>query len=104
MITITFDEKGQSVSDVEIESFVKDKFQSKSDIHISNQLTVNGIRAYLIELPIEERPEIKWIFFGKEVFFDKDLRSHDAWKDDRTDIASKFLMKIMIPQKRRTNG
>lgn len=100
MITIKFDENGQSLSDFEIESFIKDKFQSESDIHVSNELTINGIRAYLVELPVEERPEIKWIFFDKEVFFDKDLRSHDAWNDSRTDIASKFLMKIMIPQKR----
>lgn len=96
MITITFDENGQSMPDVEMESFIKDKFQSESDIHVSNMLTIEGIRAYLVGIPVEERPEIKWIFFGKEVFFDKNLKSRDAWIDDRTNIFSYFMRKIML--------
>ena len=45
----------------------------------SNVLTLEILRAALHEMPIDERPPITWIVYGKEVFFDKDLKSHDAF-------------------------
>lgn len=82
---VTLDEHGVALPDVEMEQWVKDCFEKGQDIHISNLLTLDYVRAYLKRIPADQRPQVQWFVYGCEVCFDNDLRSHDAFLDSRTD-------------------
>lgn len=92
---VTLDEHGIELADVAMKPYVKHHLDGKLDMHFSNVLTLEILRAALHEMPIDERPPITWIVYGKEVFFDKDLKSHDAWKDPRTDLITEALMILL---------
>ena len=91
---ITLDEHGVCLPDAQVEAWVDEKMTSAADIHISNQFVLDCIRAKLVKQPIESRPQITWVVYGKEVHFDDDLRSHDAWQDERINLWDKFLMTL----------
>ncbi len=92
---ITLDGDGAAIPDVKVESFVKTSISNGWDIHTSNNLVIDWVRAVLFELPKEKRPIVDWTFYGKEVHFDDSLRSYDAYNDSRTDIAMRALNIIM---------
>lgn len=92
---IKFDEFGICLADSDVKSYVQHVVNNKIDAHVSNMLIVHGIRAELHKLSIKDRPQVTWIFFGEEVHFDDDLKSADAWKDNRTDLISEFLFEIL---------
>ncbi len=82
---------GIALPDSSIEDFVEESLFGKIDIHTSQELVITCIRAKLYQTKLEFRPKIKWIFYNKEVHFDNELRSFDAWDDPRTELLDKFL-------------
>lgn len=92
---IKLDENGIAIPDVHIDLFVQTHIKHELDIHVSNELVINCIRSVLVQMKTFARPNIQWIFYGKEVHFDDDLRSHDASTDSRVDYLTKYLFKIM---------
>ncbi len=88
---VTLDEHGIAVPDAQVQRFVDHHLLFKMDIHVSNELVILVLRAALFQKAIQDRPYIKWIFYGKDVHFDKDMRSGDAWQDPRTCVAENAL-------------
>ena len=99
MITITLDEEGQVLSDAQIEQWVDTVLDAGIDIHVANMLTIDCIRARLLAKQTKRSgdplPGIKWVFYGKEVHFDCNLRSFDAYQHPLTDLTSKFLGELL---------
>lgn len=92
---VILDENGIALSDVAIQSFIEHTVGQHIDIHVSNMTTITILRAYLVKMPVDSRPKITWIFYNKEVHFDDNLRSDDAWQDSRTAIADDALLNLM---------
>lgn len=93
---VIFDELGVALADVAAQSYVDSKLTSMANIHVSNAMTIDVLRATLVKMPIASRPEITWIFYGKEVHFDNDLRSHDAWHDSRSNVHDAALSDLIF--------
>lgn len=92
---VTLDELGVALADVNMQTYVDAALLSLSDMHVANAITIDVIRASLLKMAVADRPAITWIFYGKEVHFDNDLRSHDAWNDPRSDIHGAALSDII---------
>jgi hypothetical protein len=95
---IQLDNWGQAIPDVECEPFAKIVLHNKDNVHVSNMLAVDCIRAELFEMPKETRPDIKWVFYGKEVHFNDNLRSNDAYANPLTRITESVLLRL-LPKK-----
>jgi len=78
---IKYDKYGVPCSDFDVKTVVKLNIDNKRNIHTSCLVVIMWVRAYLHEMKKEDRPNIRWIFNDKEVYFDDDLRSFDAWKE-----------------------
>jgi hypothetical protein len=96
IMKVTLDETGITLADVAMQSYIDHKLSSNADIHVSNALVVDLLRATLYKMDPANRPDITWIFYGKEVHFDNNLRSNDAWNDPRTDIHSQALSDLLL--------
>lgn len=89
---ITLDENGERIPDAKVEEWVDAMLEYKHpNVHVANMIVIDCFRSRLIQMPEWDRPKITWIFYGREVHFDKDLRSHDAWSNPLTDLSAKFL-------------
>lgn len=95
---ITLDEHGILMPDTAVEHFVKDAVLNQRDVHTAQELVVLGLRAELNDIPVDKRPQIEWVFYGKEVHFDKDMRSFDAHQDSRTSIGEGFLCRLILDE------
>ena len=73
---ITFDQHGISMPDVRAPSFAKESVDARRDVHISNQIVFDWLRATLYKRPKEQRPEVTWIVFGMETKMSDDMRLH----------------------------
>lgn len=92
---VTLDEHGICLADVAVESYAKHAIDNNLNIHVSNMLIIEALRYTLHKMPMDKWPSIEWSIYGKEVIFDKDLKSFDAWSDPRADLISKFLMELL---------
>ena len=90
---ITFDQHGISMPDVRAPSFAKESVDARRDVHISNQIVFDWLRATLYQIPKEQRPEVTWIIYGLETAMDDDLRG-TYWPPE-TDLANRPL-KILL--------
>lgn len=96
VFTVRLDEDGMILADCDVKNYIEQMFfKNKQDLHLANVIAINCLRSRLIKMPIEERPEIKWVFYGVEVHFDKDLRSFDAWEHPLTNLEESFLMDLL---------
>jgi hypothetical protein len=80
------DEVGICLADVAVEPYVRNAVQSRADMHVSNALVLDVLRAVLIRMPVEQRPDITFLIYGKRVTFNRHMRSEDAWTDPRMSI------------------
>lgn len=94
---VILDEHGEALPDIYWEEHLKNKLLYKChEIHVSQTLAIDILRSILVEIPIEERPEITWIFYGKEIFFDKNLRNTNAaYQDPRLNVQEKCLYTLI---------
>lgn len=93
---ITLDEFGIALPDSEIVKFIEDKMSKQEDIHISNELTLTGIRAWLIQKPVLARPKIEWFIYGEQVYFSDDMRGYEGtWKHELVNLSEDFLMTLL---------
>ena len=62
-------------------------------------LAINYIRSrfHMMSVPVRVvfLQHVKWFFYGKEVKFDKDLRSFDAWENPLTNLDQTYLMELL---------
>jgi len=93
---VTLDEEGKILADCDVEVWIDFKLQEKADIHVANFLSIDCLRSLLVKMKPADRPQIKWVFYGKEVHFDKDVRSLDAWSSSPlVDLQGKFLNELI---------
>lgn len=90
---VTFDDQGICLPDTKVEQYIENLLSKKEDIHVANLISIDCLRAKLKKMPVAIRPNIEWVFFGRQVHFDKDLRSYDAWFKE-TDISTQFLEQL----------
>ena len=90
---VRYDSQGQRVSDFEVEYLAKLSVENDSDVHTSNLLMVDALRAYLKQLPAKERPQVRWVFNGTVVNFNDDLKP-DNWNSVR-DIYFDMALKLL---------
>lgn len=106
MIIITLDQHGLPMADAYVEGFVAQTIKSALalvknrpgedfSIHVSQMLVIDCLRAVLHDMPEEKRPEVRWIFYGQVVTFDKNLKSDNAWQDERACVAERALFKLV---------
>ncbi len=97
MKIIELSETGLALPDAEVDQFASAVLFQKSDFNIvvSNFLVILALRAKLFAIEVDKRPKIKFIIYGKEVVFDKDMRSFDLDKDERTQLVEKYLYAII---------
>jgi hypothetical protein len=88
-------EGGPALADSQVESYVDRMLANREDIFTGQFLVVDCLRARLIKMPVADRPEVRWVFYDREVHFDDDLRSRDAYRHPLTDLTSKFLNVII---------
>jgi hypothetical protein len=93
---ITLDEDGILLPDTIVQDFVKEAVANRTDVHTAQELVLLGLRAELLDIPIAMRPKVEWTIYGKQVHFDKDLRSFDAWLDPRTCVSEGFLNRLIL--------
>ena len=50
---------------------------SQDNVHvsISNACVFHWLRAVLYQMPVEKRPQVRWMVNGEEMVFDENLRS-----------------------------
>ncbi len=90
------DEKGEAIPDAEIEKRVQQWIHGDGRLlHTSNVLVLHCARHLLVQMPVDERPEIRWGVYGEEVHFDNDLRSNDAWHDSRTVLIDRYFESLL---------
>jgi len=89
------DEHGTSVKDCDIHSLCDEAIKNQSNIHVANALVFDVFRSKIKSIPLENRPNVKWFIYGKEISVDKNMKSWDAWKDERMNIAEKALFKLI---------
>ena len=88
---VYLNERGHPLADVAVEDKVYESIRDRKPFHVSNVFAVHAMRAALRRMPVERRPKVKWYFYGKEVHFDDNLKSDDAWSDDRVVIEDSIL-------------
>lgn len=75
----TLGTEGLTLADHEVEAVVLTHLEQQKDLAVTNELALLVLRSLLLQMPVEERPQITWFIYGKEVHFDKHMRSKDAW-------------------------
>lgn len=98
---ITLDEHGLALPDCEVVGWINTQMTMNQDIHISNDLVLTGIRAWLVKRPVSQRPQIEWFIYGKQVYFDDDLRGGingtNMWEHPLMNLLDNFLIDILTP-------
>ena len=94
-LIVSIDANGKALSDDRVEAWVANKLARGDDIHVSNSTSINCVRYLLHKMSVAARPKITWVFYGKEVHFDDDLKSLDAWHHDLMNLEEKFLMELL---------
>jgi hypothetical protein len=94
-LIVRIDANGTALSDDGVEAWVANKLARGDDIHVSNSTSINCVRYLLHKMSVAARPKITWVFYGKEVHFDDDLKSRDAWHHDLMNLEEKFLMELV---------
>jgi hypothetical protein len=89
------DENGICLPDTAIPVHIGACLLTGDDIHISNALALDVMRAKLISIPKEKRPEVEWIIYGKKVEFNDYMRSLTAWNDPRMNIGDDAATTIL---------
>lgn len=95
---VILDEIGISLADVAVQPYIDNMLSSKSDIHVSNFIVIDLLRATLYKMDPANRPEITWIFYGNEVHFDENMRSINAWSDERVDLQMRAISDLLERQ------
>ena len=95
---VRLDEDGLCMPDVCVEQYIRSALDERRDIHVGNVNAIDCLRALLNETTEIDRPQIDWVFYGRTVHFDKDMRSEDAWFDE-VEINSRFLERILYNNK-----
>ena len=95
---VILDENGIALPDVLIQSYIDEKIEKQEDIHVSNYLVIDCLRATLLGMHFLNRPQIKWLLYGKEITFNNDLRTLDVF-DERTYIWENALCKLIGGEK-----
>lgn len=70
-------DNGVALGDYAVQSYIDEKIAKLEDIHTSQSLVLDVMRATLLKMPIETRPEVEWEIYGLEYHYDKDLRTND---------------------------
>lgn len=95
---VEFDDKYQALPDYQVEKYVQEKLNNYDDIYTSQMLVIDVLRGKLCMLPVDERPTMDWVFYGKEVIFDKDVRSSDRiFNDEKLNVHERALYNIIFP-------
>jgi hypothetical protein len=63
------------------------------DVHTSNMLVFDWLRATLHQIPKEQRPDVAWVIYGVDVKLDDDLRG-SYWPPE-SDLATRPLEIIL---------
>ena len=93
---LTLDEFGRAYADVDVNAAACIHIRDNSDWHISTVSALNAIRAELKKLPVDQRPQVEWFVYGKQIFdVNDDLRSNAMWDDLRTDIDINNIMILL---------
>ena len=92
---IILDENGSALSDVSALVLAKKVAKEHLDAHVSNFVFIDCLRAELLKIEVSNRPVIEWVFYGRPVEFNADMRSNDAWDDPRSNIQDDALMTLM---------
>lgn len=87
---VFFDVDAPSVPDSEAEEFARRTVAERKTVSVSNMTVFDWIRAVLVQIPVADRPLIRWFVQCREVHFDDKLFSEDAWCDE-TDVREKAL-------------
>ncbi len=96
---IKLDQFGDRLADYDMLGYVNHAIDNQLDIHVGNALVIDLIRAKLIKMSIELRPTIEWEFYGREVHFDHNLRSRDAWDEQVMSIWDRALEALVLEAK-----
>lgn len=83
------------MADIAIEPFVKHALENRINIDTSQAVVIDVFRGFFHDLPIEDRPEVRWFMYGKEIFFDKDVKSHEWGSDERCQVWERALSKVL---------
>ncbi len=94
-MTVTLDERGKTYPDVQVVGRAQQVVGQRKHWHVANLISVNALRAVLRERSKKDRPEVSWVFYGKEVHFDDNLRSEDAWGDPRVNLDTLILNSLL---------
>lgn len=79
---IIFASVAPAIADIHAESFARHVIEQRWPVvSVSNACVFNWLRAVLYLTPVEQRPQVTWIVEGREVHFDEEMRSTDAWCD-----------------------
>jgi hypothetical protein len=89
---LILDEKGKCYPDVSMNKQAKHAIETNSDFHIA---TLDAFRAEMIKIPVEKRPQVEYIIYGKKVEFNEDMRSNTAWNDKRMSITENNLFDFL---------
>lgn len=92
---IRLDEHGSALPDAYIEECAEAHLERRMDIHTSQMLMIHCLRSMLRQMLVQNRPEVKWIFYGTEVHYDKNLKSFDAYRHPLTNLEEKFLYELI---------
>lgn len=89
------DEHGICLADVGVKSFCEHHLKQNLNVHVSQELIFNVMRAELIKMPIEKRPHVDWLLYGHEVFLDHNLRMINELRDPRMDVGINALFTLL---------
>jgi hypothetical protein len=93
---ITFDSEGDCMPDFVVPEFARDAVARNQDVHISNELALLWLRATLVRIPKDKRPETTWILCGVEVNATDDMRL-DYWPPEAS-LSEKALEILLWPE------
>ncbi len=100
MLTVQFDEHGLALPDLAIEPYLRERLRLDKTglLHIGSTLILDCLRALLLATPEEDRPAVKWVFYGREVHFNRHLQSDDAYDDERMTAHEAWLGTLLVGQ------
>lgn len=91
---VILNENGVALGDYAVQSYIDEKLSKREDIHVSQLMTIDVLRATLLKMPIEDRPEIEWEFYGEDFYYDKDLRTPNHFNDPRLNVWEDALLTL----------
>lgn len=88
---IKLDEHGTPIKDVDLIGVAQLHIQNQMDMHVGNIDAIHAVRLILKYMPEKSRPFVRWFFYGREVFYDKDLQSTEMCLDPRANLSCDIL-------------